>query len=217
MLRRVIVVFTGGPDGAPPVAVPADAFVIAADGGAERARELGVSVDLAIGDFDSLAPARLDALQKAGTRVERHPVEKDASDLELALNRARSLDPARIVVVGGAAGRLDHLACELLLLAADTYARTQVDAQLGAAAVHVVHGERTLTGTPGELVSLFAVQGPAIGVVTEGLRYPLRGETLVLGSSRGLSNVFDAAEARVSVERGALLAIRPSGNALAGS
>lgn len=217
MPGRVIVVFTGGPGVAPPLAVPADAFVIAADGGGERARELGVSVDLAIGDFDSLAPASLAALQRAGTRVERHPAEKDASDLELALDRALSLGPARIVVVGGAGGRLDHLAGELLLLAADAYACTRVDAQLGAAAVHVVRGERTLTGTPGELVSLFAVHGPAVGVTTEGLRYPLRGEPLVPGSSRGLSNVFVAAEARLSVERGALLAIRPSGNALAGS
>jgi thiamine pyrophosphokinase len=217
MLQRVIVVFAGGPDPAPPVALPARAFVIAADAGAEQARELGVAVDVAIGDFDSLSPASLAALEQAGTRIDRYPAEKDASDLELALESALSLDPARIVVVGGAAGRLDHLAGGLLLLAADAYARVQVDAQLGAAAVHVVRVERTLTGTPGELVSLFAVHGPAAGVTTEGLRYALRGETLVPGSSRGLSNVFLTDEARVSVEQGVLLAIRPSGNALAGS
>ncbi len=47
------------------------------------------------------------------------------------------------------------------------------------------------------------------GVTTEGLAYPLRGETLEAGSSRGVSNVFVEETARISVERGVLLAIRP--------
>ena len=212
MAGRVVVVFAGGPDRAMLASLPPGASVIAADGGAEQAHELGLAVDLVIGDLDSVSSSTLAALERSGTRVERHPVAKDASDLELALDAALALEPGRIVVVGGGAGRLDHLAGELLLLAADTYASVPVDAQLGVAAVHVIRGERTLPGTPGELVSLFAVHGPAAGVVTEGLRYPLRGETLAPGSSRGLSNVFTAAEARVSVERGVLLVVRPSGS-----
>ena len=103
----------------------------------------------------------------------------------------------------------------LLLLGADAYADVEVDAQLGNAVVHVVHRERKLAGEPGELISLFAILGPASGVLTEGLVYPLRGETLEPGSSRGLSNAFAASEARVRVDRGVLLAVRPSGNVTA--
>ena len=72
-----------------------------------------------------------------------------------------------------------------------------------------MRGERDLEGTPGELVTLLAVNGPAEAVRTEGLVYPLRGETLEPGSSRGVSNVFADATAHVAVERGVLLAIRP--------
>jgi thiamine pyrophosphokinase len=61
------------------------------------------------------------------------------------------------------------------------------------------------------------VHGEARGVVTEGLVYALRGETLSPGSSRGVSNVFEAIAARVSLEDGVLLAIRPSGSVEAGS
>ena len=60
------------------------------------------------------------------------------------------------------------------------------------------------------LVSLFALHGAATGVVTEGLVYPMRGEALAPGSSRGLSNVFADREARVSVESGVVVAMRPS-------
>jgi thiamine pyrophosphokinase len=208
-----VVVLAGGPDRPSVIALPPGATVIAADGGAELAGAFGLRVELAVGDFDSVSE---DTLGSA-VRVERHPAEKDATDLELALAAALRLGPERILVLGGAGGRLDHLLGGVLLLAADVFAGVRVDAQIGAAAVHVVRGERVLSGEPGELVSLFAVHGPASGVVTEGLVYPLCGETLEPGSSRGLSNVFAASKARVGLERGVLLAVRPSGSATAGS
>jgi thiamine pyrophosphokinase len=199
---KTVVVLAGGPDAPAGLALPDGATVIAADGGAE----LGLPVELAVGDFDSITA---ETLAKAA-RVERHPAEKDATDLELALDAALRLEPERILVIGSAGGRLDHLLGSLLLLAGERFAAVQVDARLGTATVHVVHGERVLDGDPGELISLFALHGPAEGVVTDGLVYPLRGETLEPGSSRGTSNVFAASEARISVARGILLAVRPN-------
>jgi len=208
-----VVVFAGGPQPLRRVlaAIPEGATVVAADRGVDHALALGLRVDVAVGDFDSISPAGMAELERSGARVERHPAAKDASDLELALDRALTFRPERVLLVGGAGGRLDHLLSELLLLAAEAYAGVRLDAQLGRAAVHVVRGERLLVGRVGELVSLFALQGVASGVVTEGLVYPLRGEALTPGSSRGLSNVFAAREARVSVQSGVVLAVRPNG------
>jgi thiamine pyrophosphokinase len=203
-----VVVLAGGPDPPASVSLPAAVPVIAADSGAE----LGPRVDLAVGDFDSISAETLARLE----RVERHPEAKEASDLELALEAALRLGPDRIVVFGGAGGRLDHVLAALLLLAADAYAGVELDAQLGAAAVHVIRGERRLAGEVGELISLFAVHGRASGVVTEGLVYPLRRETLEPGSTRGLSNVFAAPEARIRVGRGVVLGVRPSGSVTVG-
>ena len=49
----------------------------------------------------------------------------------------------------------------------------RLDAQVGRALVHVIRDERALEGEPDELVSLLALHGPAEGVRTEGLAYPL--------------------------------------------
>ena len=205
-----VVVVAGGP-GEPPSAIqsPAGAPVVAADGGIDRALALRLEVAVAVGDFDSVTAAGLTAVTAAGARVEQHSPEKDATDLELALDAALAFGPRRIVVLGSDSGRLDHLFSMLLLLGADRYAEVEIDAGLGPARVHVVRGERRLEGAPGELVSLFALHGPATGVTTEGLRFPLHGESLLAGSSRGVSNVFEAAVASVSVESGVLLAVRP--------
>jgi thiamine pyrophosphokinase len=214
---KTVIVLAGGLDRPAPVPLPAGAVVIAADSGAEQALGLGLRVDVVVGDLDSISAETLAAVEQAGGRVERHPAAKDATDLELALAAALALEPERILVLGGVVGRLDHLFGELLLLAADVYAGVEIDAQFGAATVHVVRGERVLTGEPGELISLFAVHGSATGVVTNGLVYPLCGDTLAAGSSRGLSNVFAVSAVRVSVERGVLLVVRPNGSVPAGS
>jgi thiamine pyrophosphokinase len=206
MVDTVVVVAGGSTPSARAIEeIPAGAPVIAADGGADHALALGLEVELAIGDFDSATPEAL----AAAHRTQRHPVAKDATDLELALRAALEYEPRRILVVGGIDGRLDHLFGELLILGAEEFARVEVDAVLGDARAHVIRNERVLSGTEGELISLFAVNGPAMGIETEGLAYPLRGESLVPGSSRGVSNVFAAREARISLERGLLLAVRP--------
>jgi thiamine pyrophosphokinase len=208
--EEIVVVVSGGepPDPRAGRAVPPAAPVVAADKGLEHALALGLEVTLAVGDFDSASVEAVATAEAAGTQIERHPHAKDATDLELALDAAAALHPARILVLAGTGGRLDHELSLLLLLGSERYGGIEVDALVGSARVHVVRRSRTLHGTPGELVSLLPL-GQAEGVTTEGLAYPLRGETLEAGSSRGVSNVFEVEAARVSVESGTLLAIRP--------
>jgi thiamine pyrophosphokinase len=205
--QTVVVVAGGGAPEAPLPGLPAGATVIAADGGVDRAYALGLHVGVAIGDFDSVTAEGLARAEAEGARIERHPAAKDATDLELALDAAIALGPARILVVGSGGGRLDHLLGSVALLADERYAGTQVDALLGHSTVSVVRGSRTLAGAEGDLVSLIPVHGAAEGVTTEGLAYPLRGETLPAGTSRGISNVLSAPRARVTLERGCLLVV----------
>lgn len=209
--QELVVVVAGGPPPRPEAAfgVPLDVPVVAADDGLDHALALGLRPSLAVGDFDSARPETIAAAEAEGTRVERHPARKDASDLELALEAALHLSPQRVLVLAGEGGRLDHLLCTLLLLGSERWAGSELDAEIGSTRAHVIRRERSLSGRVGELVSLLALHGPAEGVSTEGLEYALRGETLAPGSSRGLSNVFVAEHARISLKRGVLLALRP--------
>lgn len=211
MSEELVVVVAGGeaPHREVLPAIPSGTPVVAADSGLEHARELGLEVTIAVGDFDSASPEAVAAAEASGTRIERHPTEKDATDLGLALDAALELRPRRVLVLAGIGDRLDHLFSAFLLLASPRYAGVELDAHIGRAGVHVIRGERTLSGQPGELLSLFALHGPAVGVRTEGLAYRLDGETLEPGSSRGVSNVFASARATIALRRGVLVAIRP--------
>src|SRR5690348_14187528 len=96
--------------------LPQPADVIAADSGLAVATALGLAVDHLVGDLDSVDAAAVEAAEAAGTTVERHPAEKDATDLELALDAALVRGARRLVVVDGGGDRLDHLLGNVLLL-----------------------------------------------------------------------------------------------------
>jgi thiamine pyrophosphokinase len=203
-----LVICGGGPVEAilPTLTAP---LVVAADGGAANAFALGLRIDVVVGDLDSITEADLEAAQASGAEVERHPADKDATDLELAIARAHTHGADRIVVAGGGGGRFDMLLANGLVLASERWTGVQLDAVFGGARVTVVRTRRELAGAPGSTVSLLPIGGPAEGVRTDGLRWALDGETLLPGSTRGVSNEFADADASVSIERGVLLAVQP--------
>ena len=201
----------GGPPPAPDVvaALPPVDLVVAADGGADHARRLGLSVDTLVGDLDSLSAAGLSWAREHGVELIEHPVDKDSTDLELAMAYAAER-AHEVVVVDSGAGRIDHSAANLLLYASARFAHVSVTVLLQHGLVSVIRGCRDLRGDPGDLVSLLAVAGPARGVTTHGLRWPLTDAVLDVGSSWGVSNEFLSTQATVSVTDGVLLAIQPT-------
>jgi thiamine pyrophosphokinase len=193
-----------------------DVVVIAADGGARHAVGLGVAIDRWVGDGDSLGEAGIGELEAAGVRVERHPVEKDASDTELALEAATAAGADTITIVGALGGaRIDHGLANLGLLSLPGLAARDVRLVAADARVRLLTAPRpdgtpawaSLTGHVGDLVTLLPVGADAEGVTIEGLRFALHDEPLLLGRTRGLSNVRDVATASVRLRRGRLLIV----------
>ena len=206
-----VVVFAGGDPPLPEamVGVAPAQRVIAADSGMDHALSLGARVDVLVGDLDSISAEGRRQAEASGVRIVEHPAVKDATDLELALGLALDERPQRVTVVGGHGGRVDHLLANVSLLASPMLAGVEVRAVLGPALVTIVRSAAALRGRPGELVSLLPTHGPAIGVTTEGLRYPLDAEDLPAGSPRGVSNVLLGSDATVTLRSGTLVAVQP--------
>ena len=197
-------------------------IVIAADGGAVHAHALGLTVDRWVGDGDSISPELLASLEAAGVDIFRAPAEKDETDTELALLAAIDAGASEITILGSLGGaRTDHALANVGLLGHPALdgrpvrlydehaARITLVAAPDAAGRAVT---RVLGGPPGDLVSLVPVGETAVGVTTEGLRYPLEREPLVLGRTRGVSNVRTGRAARITLESGRLLVIETPAN-----
>jgi thiamine pyrophosphokinase len=215
----VAIVFAGSQPVAPAVRewLPAAADVIAADSGLRVAEALGFHVHHLVGDLDSADPAAVEAAAARGTTVDRHPPEKDATDLELALGAAVARGARRILVVDGGGDRLDHLLGNFLLLGSDAFDGVQVEAYSGTARILLARGGDapvTIGGALGSFVTLLPVGGPALGITTRGLRYRLSGEDLQPGTTRGISNELAAHTGSVQLEAGVLLVVQPFAGAL---
>jgi thiamine pyrophosphokinase len=185
-------------------------LVVAADGGARWLAAHGIQPQLVVGDLDSLDESEVERLQASGTRVDRHPRAKDASDTELALEAALAAGADRITLVGGlVGGRLDHQLANLMLLVDPALARVDLRVVRGATLVRGITGANSLAieAGLGEVVTLLPIGGDATGVSTAGLRYALDDESLVMGRSRGLSNEVVETPASVSLRAGSLLVI----------
>ncbi len=184
-------------------------LIIAADGGALHCRRLGITPAVVIGDFDSLSDDDLQVLELAGARLVRYPERKDYTDLELALRYAAGQGADEILVLGGLGSRWDQTVANLLLPAAPGLESTRIRILDGLQEIMLIRGGETLAlpGKPGDTVSLLPLAGEACGLVTTGLEYPLKGETLAFGSSRGISNVIHAPDASVTLGQGLLLCV----------
>ncbi|MDQ7008635.1 MAG: thiamine diphosphokinase [Acidobacteriota bacterium] len=211
---RVVIVGAApdpGPTGAD--ACAAADLVIAADGGAAHCLGWGLSPRVVIGDNDSLATEAAARLERRGTRFLRYPPEKDATDLELALDEALDRGAESIDLFGVLGGRWDHTLANLLLPARPKYAPARIRAWADDQWLHWLHPGRELRvhGRPGLRVSLLPLGGDAREVVTRGLRFPLAGETLDHARSRGVSNAMTGRQATVRLGGGVLVVIGPPG------
>ena len=186
--------------------------VIAADGGARKAKLAGLRPDVVIGDADSLSEQSIERLRREGVDVTVHPQAKAESDTELCVREALRRGATNVVILGALGGlRFDHALANLLLLTLPELADREVVLADATTSVRVM-GSRApdrlvLRGAVGDLVSLLPLTDVVDGVRTEGLAYPLAGEQLRQGPARGLSNVMQATEATISITRGRLAVI----------
>lgn len=184
-------------------------LLIGADGGAAQALAHGLVPHWVVGDMDSLSGEERVALEAHGCRFLIHPRAKDETDLELALTCAVEQDASEIIILGALGGRLDHMLANVLLLTLPSLEGLRVRIVDGEEEALLVRGGEaiTLSGAPGDLVSLLPLGGEARGVSTSGLVWGLEGARLQFGSTRGVSNEMTVPEARVQVEKGFLLVI----------
>jgi thiamine pyrophosphokinase len=166
-----ILIFAGGDPLEPDLGqeIPAADMVMAADSGYDSAVSLGHAVDVLVGDLDSIVTTTL----PDQVIVERHPADKDQTDLDLALELAMRDEPSRVVVVGGTGGRLDHELATASLICDERWSDVEIDWVSSRGRAHVIRRRRIVHGDVGATVTLLAVGGAVTGLSTRGLEWVL--------------------------------------------
>lgn len=178
--------------------IPAPSRIVCADGGAQKAKSVGYTPDLIVGDLDSLEGR--DTLP-ASTEIIAVP-NQDNTDFEktLDLMLARGMD--NFLVTAFAGGRIDQTLANIQI--AFEYSRkctiALVDDGFLLFPVTGTMEERLASGTT---VSMLSMTDESV-VTTDGLAYELKGTSVPKGG-HGISNRSVKEVVRVHVHTGGIL------------
>lgn len=174
--------------------------IICADGGYDYAEKLGVIPDIVIGDMDSLGNVNNE------TEKIIFPTKKDFTDGEIVLEYASENNFDEIILLGFTGGRADHMLTNIMMLS--RYSDKNIKIIDEYSEIILAKKENIIFGEKGALISIIPVNGDLCGVFTEGLEYPLCGETLYFGEGRGVSNVMLSDKCRIKIQSGCGLIIK---------
>jgi thiamine pyrophosphokinase len=186
---------------------------IGADKGALSIIEQKVNLDYAIGDFDSVNHEELEIIKEHTKTFEQYEIEKDFTDLELALQQALTLNPVKIYFFGVTGGRLDHTLINIQLLEKvlenkvtgimlDRYNQLQL----------YYPGKYNMNNNIHyPTVSFIPVTKEVRGLTLTGFYYPLTNATIHMGSTLSISNKLISNNGTFSFDEGIVLVVRSRG------
>ena len=180
-------------------------LIIAADSGLNNAKALNLTVNVVVGDYDSLGHTpEVDA----GVEVITVPTEKDVTDTQLAVELALTRGATEVHIVGGLGGRLDHTLSNLAILEDLADKRVRAVIEDGQNRARLLRNDSTILPRSGyTYVSLLALDPLCKGVEIEGVKYPLKGAKLERKFQYAVSNEITGNCCFISVRKGSLLIV----------
>ncbi|MBE6660726.1 MAG: thiamine diphosphokinase [Ruminococcaceae bacterium] len=180
-------------------------LIIAADSGLNNAKALNLTVNVVVGDYDSLGHMpEVDA----DVEVITVPTEKDVTDTQLAVELALTRGATEVHIIGGLGGRLDHTLSNLAILEDLAEKRVRAVIEDGQNRVRLLRNDSTILPRSGyTYVSLLALDPLCKGVEIEGVKYPLKGAKLERKFQYAVSNEITGNCCFISVRKGSLLVV----------
>lgn len=183
-------------------------YIVGVDRGAYWLLRHGVAPHVAIGDFDSTSPKERRHIRKKVRDVRAFPLEKDATDLELAINHAISLKPKEVIIYGAVGSRFDHACVAVNLL--EKFLKQNIDAKIRDRynEAFLLQSRRTILKSSNyAYLSILAYSSKTV-VTLRGLLYPVTKRTFYRNTSLGVSNEIIGKEAGIIVHSGIVLVIQ---------
>ena len=178
--------------------------IICADGGANSAKQLGITPDYIIGDLDSISTETL-AFYKDKSKIIRIKRQND-TDIEKCLKFAVKKGIKEAVLTGVTGDRLDHTFCNLgIVLKFFDKIGIKIIAEKSLLTAYT--GNTKIKTIPGEIVSLYGCN-ERTKITSKGLKYPLNKVSLPFGKKESTSNVALSNLVNLKITGGIIFVIR---------
>jgi len=183
-------------------------FIVCADGGYILCKSAGIKPEAVIGDFDSLPEVLIREIESLEIECEKHPREKDETDMMLCVKYGLARGFDRFIIIGGIGGEFGHTMANLQVLSYLTDMEREAKIVTERETIFMADGSVEFSGRPGAKFSVLSYTERSTGVYIKNAGYELSDACLTQSYPVGVSNEFSAeGPVKVSVRDGRLLII----------
>ena len=178
--------------------------IICADGGANSAKQLGITPDYIIGDLDSISAKSL-TYYKNKSKIIRIKRQND-TDIEKCLKFAIRKGIKEAILTGVTGDRLDHTFCNLgIVLKFFDKIGIKIIAEKSLLTAYT--GNAKIKTIPSEIISIYGFNEKT-KIISSGLKYPLNKVSLPFGKKESTSNVALSNIVNLKITGGIIFVIR---------
>ncbi len=178
-------------------------IVVCADSGYQNALNMGVKVDILVGDFDSLGEIPNEACE-----VLQVPSEKNSTDTQLAVDIALERGANEIIIIASTSGRADHALSSLAILEMLWEKKIPCCIVNGQNRVRFLRDSGTiLIRSRYKYFSVITLDKVAKKVSIDGAKYPLKNVNIDRNFQFAVSNEIVKNAALINVRRGSVYVI----------
>lgn len=193
-----VMIVAGGPAGElPDFSLYTADIWIGVDEGTAALMDRGIEPSAAVGDFDSVTEEQFNRIKQIFPDLVPASADKDATDTEMALEKAMTFHPETVIITGVTGGRLDHYMSALHAIYAfhSNFPESkfylinkQNRIRFLQAGTHEIERDNRY-----RFISFYPFAQEVRGFSLSGFKYEVSDETIPFGSTRFISNELERA------------------------
>lgn len=182
-----------------------DDYIVGVDKGCNILREIEVTPNIILGDFDSIDKEVLNYYKDKSVKIEKFNPEKDYTDTDLGYIKALEVNPSEIILFGATGSRIDHMLGNIGILLKGLRENIKVTIADDNNRMYAVNKSSLVKKEEGCVISFHALSDVVKNLTIKNGKYPLNNYDMTLLEPRAICNEFLDDDIYIEFDSGIIL------------
>ncbi|OPF51759.1 thiamine diphosphokinase [Clostridium baratii] len=182
-----------------------DDYIVGVDKGCNILKEIEVTPNIILGDFDSIDKEVLNYYKDKNVKIEKFNAEKDYTDTDLGYIKALEVNPSEIILFGATGSRIDHMLGNIGILLKGLRENIKVTIVDDNNKMYAVNKSSLVKKEEGRVISFHALSDIVKNLTIKNGKYPLNNYNMTLLEPRAICNEFLDDDIYIEFDSGIIL------------
>lgn len=182
-----------------------DDYIVGVDKGCNILKEIEVTPNIILGDFDSIDKEVLNYYKDKNVKIEKFNAEKDYTDTDLGYIKALEVNPSEIILFGATGSRIDHMLGNIGILLKGLRENIKVTIVDDNNKMYAVNKSSLVKKEEGRVISFHALSDVVKNLTIKNGKYPLNNYDMTLLEPRAICNEFLDDDIYIEFDSGIIL------------